>query len=178
MVTKPDSDPLINLKLYRSQKALLKYFIVISLLIALQIVLGVITVHYTVEGQAFFGFNLSDILPYSVTRTWHTQLAVFWIAAIWLSTGLFLAPMISGKEMKYQVFGVNFLFIALIIIVLGSMFGEWLGIHQFLDLTTNFFFGHQGYEYMDLGRFWQIFLRYRISTLGDYGKPPYYLWYP
>ncbi|WP_308992287.1 nitric-oxide reductase large subunit [Mariniflexile litorale] len=158
LLTKPDSDPLTNLKLFKSQKAILKYFIVISLLIGLQVILGVITVHYTVEGQAFFGFDLSSILPYSVTRTWHTQLAVFWIAATWLATGLFLAPMISGKEMKYQCFGINFLFIALIVIVLGSMLGEWLGVHQFLDLTTNFFFGHQGYEYMDLGRFWQIFL--------------------
>ncbi|CAL2084938.1 Nitric oxide reductase large subunit [Tenacibaculum dicentrarchi] len=157
-VTNPKSDPLLNMKMFKSQKAVLKYFIVISLLIALQVILGIVTVHYTVEGQAFFGFNLSEFLPYSVTRTWHTQLAVFWIAATWLATGLFLAPIISGKEMKYQVFGINFLFVALLIIVLGSMLGEWLGIHQFLDLTTNFFFGHQGYEYMDLGRFWQIFL--------------------
>ena len=130
----------------------------ISLLIALQVILGALTVHYTVEGQAFFGMDLSSILPYSITRTWHTQLAVFWIAATWLATGLFLAPMISGKEMKFQVFGINFLFGALLVIVLGSLIGEWLGVHQFLDLTTNFFFGHQGYEYMDLGRFWQIFL--------------------
>lgn len=158
ILTKPDSDPLTNLKLFKSQKAILKYFIVISLLIGLQVILGIITVHYTVEGQAFFGFDLASFLPYSITRTWHTQLAVFWIAATWLATGLFLAPMISGKEMKYQRFGINFLFIALLIIVLGSMMGEWLGVHQFLDLTTNFFFGHQGYEYMDLGRFWQIFL--------------------
>lgn len=158
VLEKPNVDPLTKLQLYSSQKAVLKYFIVISLLIALQVVFGVITVHYTVEGQAFFGFDLGSILPYSITRTWHTQLAIFWIAATWLATGLFLAPMISGKEMKYQVFGVNFLFVALIIIVLGSMLGEWLGVHQFLDLTTNFFFGHQGYEYMDLGRFWQIFL--------------------
>ncbi|WP_158978655.1 nitric-oxide reductase large subunit [Cellulophaga sp. L1A9] len=157
-VIHPKQDPLDTLVLTRSQKAVLKYFIVISLLIALQVVLGALTVHYTVEGQAFFGFDLSSFLPYSITRTWHTQLAVFWIAATWLATGLFLAPMISGKEMKFQVFGINFLFIALIIIVLGSMLGEWLGVHQFLDLTTNFFFGHQGYEYMDLGRFWQIFL--------------------
>lgn len=158
VLEKPNIDPLSKLQLVGSQKAVLKYFIVISLLIGLQVVLGVITVHYTVEGQAFFGFDLSSILPYSITRTWHTQLAIFWIAATWLATGLFLAPMISGKEMKYQVFGINFLFIALIVIVLGSMLGEWLGVHQFLDLTTNFFFGHQGYEYMDLGRFWQIFL--------------------
>jgi nitric oxide reductase subunit B len=158
LLTKPNSDPLENLKFTRSQRAVLKYFIVISLLIGLQVILGILTVHYTVEGQAFFGFELSKFLPYSITRTWHTQLAVFWIAATWLATGLFLAPMISGKEMKYQVFGINFLFVALIIIVLGSMLGEWLGVHQFFSLTINFFFGHQGYEYMDLGRFWQIFL--------------------
>ena len=157
-LTKPDSDPLLNMKLAKSQKAVLKYFFVISLLIGLQVILGIITVHYTVEGQSFFGFDLAKYLPYSVSRTWHTQLAVFWIAATWLATGLFLAPMISKKEMKYQLFGINFLFVALIVIVLGSMLGEWLGVHQFLDLTTNFFFGHQGYEYMDLGRFWQIFL--------------------
>ncbi len=158
LLTKPDIDPLENMKFTRSQKAVLKYFIVISLLIGLQVILGILTVHYTVEGQAFFGFELSQYLPYSITRTWHTQLAIFWIAATWLATGLFLAPMISGKEMKYQVFGINFLFVALIIIVFGSMLGEWLGVHQFLSLTANFFFGHQGYEYMDLGRFWQIFL--------------------
>ncbi|AUC85695.1 nitric oxide reductase large subunit [Polaribacter sp. ALD11] len=157
-LTKPDKDPLANMQLFKSQKAVLKYFFVISLLIGLQVILGVITVHYTVEGQSFFGFDLSKYLPYSVSRTWHTQLAVFWIAATWLATGLFLAPMISKKEMKYQLFGINFLFVALIVIVFGSMLGEWLGVHQFLDLTTNFFFGHQGYEYMDLGRFWQIFL--------------------
>ncbi|MCL5128016.1 nitric-oxide reductase large subunit [Algibacter sp. L4_22] len=157
-IVHPKEDPLDTLILTKSQKSVLKYFIVISLLIALQVVLGAVTVHYTVEGQAFFGMDLSSILPYSITRTWHTQLAVFWIAATWLATGLFLAPMISGKEMKFQVFGINFLFGALLVIVLGSLVGEWLGVHQFLDLTTNFFFGHQGYEYMDLGRFWQIFL--------------------
>lgn len=157
-VSSPSKDPLLDMPLFKSQKAVLKYFFVVSLLIALQVILGIITVHYTVEGQAFFGFELSQYLPYSITRTWHTQLAVFWIAVTWLATGLFLAPMISGKEMKYQIFGINFLFVAALIIVLGSMLGEWLGVHQFLELSTNFFFGHQGYEYMDLGRFWQIFL--------------------
>ncbi|WP_420552772.1 nitric-oxide reductase large subunit [Tenacibaculum aiptasiae] len=157
-VTSSSKDPLVNMPLFQSQKAVLKYFFVVSLLIALQVVLGIITVHYTVEGQSFFGFELSKFLPYSISRTWHTQLAVFWIAITWLATGLFLAPMISGKEMKYQVFGINFLFIAALIIVLGSMLGEWLGVHQFLELSTNFFFGHQGYEYMDMGRFWQLFL--------------------
>ena len=45
-----------------------------------------------------------------------------------------------------------------LIIVGGSMAGEWLGIRQRLALQTNFWFGMQGLEYVDLGRFWQIFL--------------------
>src|SRR5690606_27578152 len=57
-----------------------------------------------------------------------------------------------------QVFGVNFLFLALLIIVLGSMAGQWMGVMQKLNLIQNFWFGHQGYEYVDLGRFWQVFL--------------------
>ncbi|MDW7691604.1 nitric-oxide reductase large subunit [Flammeovirgaceae bacterium SG7u.111] len=158
ILEKPATDALEGLVLTASQKSVLKYFLVIMLLIVLQVLMGALTVHYTVEGQAFFGLETSSFLPYSISRTWHTQLAVFWIAATWLATGLFLAPMISGKEMKFQRFGINFLFGALLVIVLGSMLGEWLGVHQFLSLTANFFFGHQGYEYMDLGRFWQIFL--------------------
>lgn len=157
-VLHPVEDALRHIGMFKSQRTVLKYYFVISFLILLQVVLGIITVHYSVEGQAFFGFNISEVIPYVITRTWHTQLAIFWIAATWLATGLFLAPLISGREFKYQVFGVNFLFVALLIIVLGSMLGEWLGVHQFLSLTTNFFFGHQGYEYMDLGRFWQLFL--------------------
>ena len=38
------------------------------------------------------------------------------------------------------------------------MFGQWLGVQQRLGYEANFWFGHQGYEYVDLGRFWQIFL--------------------
>lgn len=142
-----------------SMKATGKYFWTVLVLFGLQIILGTITAHYAVEGQDFYGFPLAEYLPYSVTRTWHTQLAVFWIATAWLATGLYVAPLISGKDPKYQHYGVNFLYVCLLIIVVGSFAGEWLGINQaFNDLTMNFWFGHQGYEYVDLGRFWQIFL--------------------
>ncbi|HEX5743125.1 MAG TPA: nitric-oxide reductase large subunit [Flavobacteriaceae bacterium] len=141
-----------------SQKATLKYFWIVSALLLVQIIMGVITVHYSVEGQAFYGFQLADYLPYSVSRTWHIQIAIFWIATSWLATGLYYAPAISGVEPKYQRLGVNFLFIALLIIVVGSLAGQWMGVMQKLGLVENFWFGHQGYEYVDLGRFWQIFL--------------------
>ncbi len=154
----PKNDPLLGGKQTASMRATLKYFWVVTALILVQILMGVITAHYGVEGQAFYGLPLSSILPYSISRTWHIQLAIFWIATSWLATGLYLAPAVSGKEPRFQVFGVNFLFIALLIIVVGSLIGQWFGIMQRLGLVQNFWFGHQGYEYVDLGRFWQIFL--------------------
>ena len=120
--------------------------------------MGIITAHYTVEGQAFYGLPLAQWLPYSISRTWHIQIAIFWIATSWLATGLYYAPAISGVEPKFQKLGVNFLFGALLVIVVGSLIGQWMGVMQKLGLIQNFWFGHQGYEYVDLGRFWQLFL--------------------
>ncbi len=154
----PEQDPLINLQATPSMKATLKYFWVVSGLLLLQVVMGIVTAHYGVEGNGFYGLDMSSLMPYSISRTWHVQLAIFWIATAWLATGLFIAPAISGVEPKYQRFGVNVLFGALLVVVLGSMAGEWMGIMQKLGLIQNFYFGHQGYEYIDLGRFWQILL--------------------
>jgi nitric oxide reductase subunit B len=154
----PQNDPLGGLNPTPSMKATLKYFWVVVLLILLQIVFGVVAAHYGVEGTGFYGIKLDKILPYSVSRTWHIQLALFWIASSWLAAGLYIAPAVSGKEPKYQKLGVNILFAALLIIVAGSITGEWMGIMQKLGLRQNFWIGHQGYEYVDLGRFWQLFL--------------------
>jgi nitric oxide reductase subunit B len=154
----PAKDPLLGGIFTASMKATLKYFWVVTALILVQILMGVITAHYGVEGQAFYGLPLSGLLPYSISRTWHIQLAIFWIATSWLATGLYLAPAVSGKEPKFQALGVNFLFVALLVIVVGSLVGQWFGVMQRLGLVGNFWFGHQGYEYVDLGRFWQLFL--------------------
>lgn len=156
----PSIDPLKNFKITPSMKALWKYWGVVLVLLVAQIGLGGILAHYTVEGQDFYGFPLSKYLPYSVARTWHIQIALFWIATSFLAAGLFLAPIINGgKDPKYQLFGVNALFGALLVVVFGSLTGELLATKQvFSSLDMSFWFGHQGYEYVDLGRFWQILL--------------------
>jgi nitric oxide reductase subunit B len=154
----PDHNPLLKLVTSSSMRATLKYFWVVAALIVAQVGLGAVTAHYGVEGLSFFGIPLAKWLPYSVTRTWHTQLGIFWIATAWLATGLYVAPAVSGYEPKFQRAGVNFLFGCLLLIVVGSMAGQWFAIQQRLGFVTNFWFGHQGFEYVDLGRFWQIFL--------------------
>ncbi len=154
----PDSDPFASLQLTPSMRATAKYFWIVLALFLVQILLGAITAHYQVEGQQAYGFAISQYLPYSITRTWHTQLAVLWIAVAWLGTGLYIAPALSGYEPPLQRLGVNVLFVCLLIIVVGSFAGQWFAVMQKLGLEYNFWFGHQGWEYADMGRFWQWFL--------------------
>ena len=152
-------DPLTSSRLTPSQKALGKYlFTVVALFIA-QVLLGGFTAHYTIEGQKFYGIDVSQWFPYALTRTWHLQLAIFWIATAFLTVGLFLAPVINGgKDPKFQRLGVNILFGALLVVVVGSLVGNFLAIKQIMPAELNFWLGHQGYEYLDLGRVWQIAL--------------------
>ena len=142
-----------------SMRATAKYFLVVTAMFFAQVLLGIVTAHYAVEGQGLYGLPMAEYFPYAVTRTWHTQLSVLWIATAWLATGLYVAPLLGGHEPKFQRLGVNFLFVSLLVIVVGSFAGEWAAINRHLGAgTANFWFGHQGYEYLDLGRFWQIYL--------------------
>lgn len=154
----PKSDPLLLVQPTASMRAVGKYLGVVVALLLVQVGLGALTAHYTVEGQAFFGLPLAEWLPYAVTRTWHLQSGMFWIATAFLAAGLFLAPVVGGREPRFQRLGVNVLFGALLLVVAGSFAGQWTSIQQKLGLDAGFWFGHQGYEYVDLGRGWQIAL--------------------
>ncbi len=156
--TLPTTDPLAMVRVTPSMRATAWYFWIVLALFIVQILFGAMTAHYQVEGQELYGFQLADVLPYSLTRTWHTQLAVLWIATAWLGTGLYIAPAISGHEPRFQRAGVIFLLACLVIITVGAFAGQWLAVMQKLDLRFNFWFGHQGWEYADIGRFWQWFL--------------------
>jgi nitric oxide reductase subunit B len=155
--TVPTGDPLLGYEATPSQRATVKYFWTVAGLLVLQIAMGVVAAHYGVEGGGFYGIPLASILPYTVARTWHLQLGIFWIATAWLATGLYIGPAVGGSEPKHQRLGVNVLFGALLVVVLGSMAGEWLSVKQVLSSGALwFYFGHSGYEYIDLGRAFQI----------------------
>ena len=155
----PQNDPLLASVTTPSQRALVKYFSLVAGLIVVQMLLGIVVAHYAVEGSAFYGMPIAKFLPYSVARTWHVQLGIFWIATAWLAAGLFIGPAVSGVEPRWQRLGVNVLFAALLLVVIGSMAGEWLSVKQILGTGAAWFYlGHSGYEYIDLGRLWQIAL--------------------
>ncbi len=139
-----------------SQRATVPYFLAAMALFVLQIPLGALAGHYQIEGGSFFGLPIEKLLPYAAVRTWHLQLAIFWIATCFLATGLFIGPFI-GKEPKAQRGLVIGLLVAVVAVVLGSLAGTWLSVQGRMG-NRGFLFGHQGYEYIELGRFWQILL--------------------
>lgn len=152
----PAEDPISKITLTPSQRSLGKYLFTILALFLFQLGMGGIIAHYTVEGQAFYGIPLAQYFPYSIARTWHIQASLFWIAMAFLSAGLFLAPIINGgKDPKYQKLGVDILFWALVVLVVGSFAGTYLGVAHQIPAAWNFLLGHQGYEYIELGRIWQ-----------------------
>lgn len=151
------TDNVKSFKPYRSQTSIYPYFVVVVLLFLFQTVFGVVTAHYAVEASGLYGVDIRNILPYSITRSWHLQLSIFWIATAWLAGGMFIAPMLSKHEPKGQHWLVKVLFGAILIVAVGSIGGEWFGVKNMLG-NLWFWFGHQGWEYLELGRVWQILL--------------------
>jgi nitric oxide reductase subunit B len=78
------------------------FFFVMAALFLLQTLVGAASQHYRAEVSSFFGLDLARILPFNLARTWHLQLAIFWVATSFLAAGIFLAPMIGGREPKIQ----------------------------------------------------------------------------
>ena len=155
----PDKSPIATVEPTASMRGVVKYIWIVAALLGLQILLGAVTAHYAVEGHEFYGIPISDFAPYALTRTWHVQLAVLWIATAWLGAGLYLGPLIAGSEPPLQKLGVDVLWVALVIAVLGSLAGEWLALTgRMTDPAMVYWFGHQGYEFLDMGRFWQILI--------------------
>jgi len=149
-----------------SQRASAKFFLVAGLLFVVQIFNGGLLAHYTVHPGSFYIKFIGQMYPYSWAKTWHLQLAILWIAVSWIGTATYLAPLVAGREPKHQRLFVNVLFGAVVAVAVGSLLGEVLGIMGFgrvgeyllFGKPLWFWLGHQGWEYLELGRLWQILL--------------------
>lgn len=151
------AEKLIRAPLTGSQFAAAKFFLVVILLLLLQTVFGGLLAHYTVHPGTFYVPIIGKFIPYSWAKSWHLQLAIFWIATTWIASAIYLAPIVGGREPKKQALLVHILFGAIVLVAVGSLTGEVLGIKGLLgDLW--FWLGHQGWEFLELGRLWQILL--------------------
>ena len=153
----PLAEKMVDLPLTPSQFRAAKFFLVVMLLFLLQTNFGGLLAHYTIHPASFYLQFIADLIPYSWAKSWHLQLAIFWIATTWVGTAIYLAPIIGGTEPRKQGLLVQLLFVAILVVAGGSLLGEVAGIKGFLG-DWWFWFGHQGWEFLELGRFWQILL--------------------
>ncbi len=140
-----------------SQLKAAKFFVVVILLFLVQTSFGGLLAHYTIHPGSFFLPFVAKLITYNWAKTWHLQLMVFWIATTWLASAIYLAPIIGGKEPPRQGVVVQLLFGAVLLVAVGSLTGEVLGIKGMLGEWW-FCLGHQGWEFLELGRIWQILL--------------------
>ena len=139
--------------LFKSQKKLLKYIPIVSLLFVIQLFLGAYLAHLYADPTQDFVFSQS-LLPFNVIRSMHTQLAILWVAVGWLVGGLLIAPWVANKDHKFPWL-VDVLWIALVVVALGSLVGLYMGATgQMRDVW--FWLGNEGRELLNLGRVWDI----------------------
>ena len=141
----------------RGQNALVKFFVVVALLLLAQALVGGAVAHYRADPGSFYGFQLERIFPSNLMRTWHLQLAIFWIATAYVAAALFLGRSLRKDEPRWLAGWTHVLFAAFAVVIFGSLLGEWAGIAQLLG-SWWFWLGNQGWEYLELGRVWQVLL--------------------
>ncbi len=139
------------------QRGIIKFVVVAAVLFLGQTLVGGAVAHYRSEPGDFYGLDLSLIFPSNLMRTWHLQTAIFWIATCFVAGALFVATLIGRHEPAFYRRGMNILFTMLAVVVFGSLLGEWAGISQWFH-DSWFWIGNQGWEYLELGRLWQILL--------------------
>ncbi|RJO64796.1 MAG: nitric-oxide reductase large subunit [Myxococcales bacterium] len=152
------ADKIVGLPISASQRKTAKYFLVVVLLFLLQLTMGGLMAHYTVHPGEFYGLKfVSDNIPYNWPKSWHLQLAIFWIAVAWVAAALYLAPIAGKKEPRKQGLLVDVLFAAVLVVAVGALTGTALGVKGVAG-DAWFWIGHQGWEFLELGRLWQILL--------------------
>ena len=139
------------------QRSTYKFFYVAIILFAVQVLAGILTVHDFVGFINFFGFNISKALPITITRSWHVQLSILWISACWIGASFFMMSLVSPNQSKKQVTLINSIFWLTVLLVAGSFAGIFLGPKGIIGENW-YWFGHQGWEYVELGKLWQIIL--------------------
>ncbi|MCK5442152.1 MAG: cbb3-type cytochrome c oxidase subunit I, partial [Maribacter sp.] len=141
----------------KTQRASFKFFFVAILLFLLQVLSGVVTLNEFIDFLGIVGINISAEVPITITRSWHLMLSLYWISTCWIASSIFILPIMAKREVKGQLRLVNILFILLFVLVGGSLTGMVLGPKGLLGEWW-YMLGHQGWEFVDFGRLYQMLL--------------------
>ena len=167
-LAEPDADVSVpapsDIDVLPSQRATARYVPVAAALFFVQTLLGALLAHYYVERDAVFGLfeavgvDVLSVAPFLLARTYHVDLAILWVATLWIAAGLFLPPLLTGKEPRWQSYGATALLGALVVVVVGGFTGVYLGVNGFFDPSGELWWllGTEGLEYLEVGRLWKF----------------------
>lgn len=137
-----------------TQRATYKFFALAIIVFGLQVLAGTISAFDFIRP---FGINLNELIPFTVSRSYHAILQIFWFFMAWVGYTIFFLPRLT-KVPKGQKFLINLLFFISVIVALGAVFGIYTGQRGWMSDKLSYWFGSQGWEFIELGRFFQLLL--------------------
>ncbi len=140
-----------------TQRATYKYFAIAAILFLVQVGAGLIAIGDYTGAFDSMGIPIDEILPITITRAWHSQISVLWIAVCWFGASIWILPLICRPEPKGQLAWVNGLYWMLVVVAGGTAIGIPLGIHGMLGDAWRWL-GLQGWEFVQMGRAFQYTL--------------------
>jgi nitric oxide reductase subunit B len=142
-----------------TQRATYKFFMLSMVLFALQVLFGILAATDFVRP---FGLYLGEIIPFNVARSYHTLFQIMWFFICWAGYTIFFLPALS-RPPKGQIILINLMFWMCVCVGAGAMIGIYLGQTGRINDTLSYWFGSQGWEFMELGRAFQILLLIAFS---------------
>ena len=152
------TDQVNNFKPLPTQRATYKFFAVAAILFFIQVMAGLLTIADFTHTFEKIGMPINEFLPVTVTRAWHSQISILWIAVCWFAATIWVLPLICRPEPVGQLKCINTLFWMLVVVAVGGAVGIPLGIKGLLSETNTYWFGLQGWEFLQIGRFYHIIL--------------------
>lgn len=137
-----------------TQRDTFPFFVLAVIAFGLQVLAGIICANDFVRP---FGLFLGDYIPFSVARSYHTIFQIFWFFMCWVGYTIFFLPRLS-KVPSGQTFLIRLLLFMCVTVAAGTLFGIYVGQTGILKGDMAYWFGSQGWEFMEMGRFFQIIL--------------------
>jgi nitric oxide reductase subunit B len=137
-----------------TQRACYKFFVLSMLAFVIQTISGIAC---SLDYVRPMGMSACMILPFTVFRSWHTVFQIYWFFVMWVGATIFFLPRFS-KVPPGQSFLIELLYYGCLVVAVGGVVGIPLGQMGLLEGSVAWYFGSQGWEYMELGRFFQDLL--------------------
>ena len=142
-----------------TQRATYKFFAFAVILFLVQVLAGILSAEDFVSGGP--GEAIVKVvgisLPFTVVRGWHTILQIYWFFMCWVGYTIFFLPRLA-RVPNGQRFLINLLFALCVLVGAGALFGIYFGQMGYMNDTAAYWLGSQGWEFMELGRFWHILM--------------------